>query len=312
MTGLVVQNKAISIENNLAMPTPKAGEVVVQIKYASVHSFDLENIEGKNDLIAKLMGAKKYPVRTGIEFSGMVTTDGARFKKGDEVFGYPDLIKGTKAHQQYIAINENLMAPMPANLGFEQSCALPVGALTSLAALEALGKVTPGANALINGAAGGLGVYAVQLAKILNATVTAVAGPGQEAFLKELGANKVVDYKKQRLQDLNDRFDVVFDLTAKVKFAAVKQLLKPKGVFVPANPFNALLPIMGNALRKKKVGYLMVDKGNYNELARIAQWVEQGKLKPIVDSTYPFADYQKAFDRTLQPNKRGRIVMKME
>jgi len=186
MKGLVLKNKTVSIQTDLAIPTPKENEVIVKIKYASINSFDVETIEGKNDLMGKLMGAKKHPVQTGLEFAGIVETDGKRFKKGEFVFGYPDLIKGTKSHQEYLAIPEDYIALMPQNLDFEESAALPLGTLTSLVALEEVGKIREGSKVLINGAAGGLGVYAVQIAKMFGADITAIAGPGQADFLLSL------------------------------------------------------------------------------------------------------------------------------
>lgn len=311
MKGLVLKNKKVSIQEGLEMPTPKKGEVLVKIKYASVHSFDLENIEGKNNLIAKLMGAKTYPVQTGIEFSGVVESDGTQFKKGDKVYGYPDLLKGQKSHQEYIVIHESLIALMPSNLDFAESCAIPVGALTSLVALETIGKISKDAKVLINGASGGLGVYAVQIARIFEANITAIAGANQEGFLKELGANKVINYKEQKLTDNTTKYDIIFDLTAKVKFSNIKQMLEPKGIFVPADPFTHLSAIASNFLRKKKVGYLLVSKGDNPQLTRIAKWVEEGQMKPIIDNIYPFDDYEKAFERTTAGGKRGRIVMNM-
>lgn len=312
MKGLVTANKALSIKDNLDIPSPAPDEVLVKIKYSSIHSFDLENVNGKNDLVARLMGAKNLPVKTGIEFSGVVQANGKVFKEGDHVFGYPDLTKGLKAHQEYITIKEDYIALMPANTSFEESAAIPVGALTSLVALEELGKIKKGASVLINGAAGGLGVYAVQLSRIFGAKTTAVAGTGQEAFLKSLGADSVINYKEQKLEDLDQTYDILFDLTTMVKYSNIRKLLKPQGIFVPANPFTQLFPIFGNAFRKQKVAYLLVDKGNTHNLTRIAQWVEQQQLKPILDKTYPFRDFEKGFERTKERNKRGRIILQIE
>ncbi|HAA23310.1 MAG TPA: NAD(P)-dependent alcohol dehydrogenase [Cytophagales bacterium] len=311
MKALVVANRSVTLQNDLPVPTLKSNEVLVKIHYASVNSFDLETIEGKNDMLGKLMGAKKHPVQTGLEFAGVVETDGKRFKKGDRVYGYPHLTKGMKAHQEYLAINEDFLALMPPALGFAESAALPLGALTTLVGLESVGKIGPGAKVLIVGAAGGLGVYAVQIARIFKAEITAVAGPGQEDFLTELGAHRVVNYKEHSLQDLADRYDIILDLTTRVKFGEIKKLLSPKGVFVPANPFNQLSGLLGNAFRKQKTGWLMVDRGDHDQLTRIAQWVDEGKLKPIIDQIYPFAEYAEAFSKVTAPGKRGRMVLQI-
>ena len=311
MKGLVVKNKALGVSDQLDIPTPKKGEVLIKVKYSSIHSFDSDNIAGKNDALGKFMGAKQSSVKTGIEFSGVVETNGARFKRGDNVFGYPDLVKGLKSHQEFITINEDLIASMPSTLDFAESAAIPVGALTSLAALEQVGKISKNSNVLINGAAGGLGVYAIQLAKIFDANVTAVAGPNQEEFLKELGANKVVNYKETSLKEIEDTFDIFLDLSAKLNYSSIKSMLKPKGVFVPADPFAHLLPMSANLFRSKKVGCLLVSKGNNEQLTRIAKWVDEGKLKPIVDKSYSFDEYEKGFERVMEKNKRGRILLEI-
>lgn len=311
MKGLVLKNKQVSIQHNLPMPVLQKGEVLIKVNYAAINSYDVETIEGQNGLIRKLGGEKTQPVMTGIEFSGVVESDGTRFKKGDHVFGYPDLLKGQKSHQEYIAIHEDYVALMPANIDFEKSAGLPLGALTSLVALEDVGNMKKGSTVLINGAAGGLGVYAVQLAKMAGAVVTAVVGSGQEPFIKALGADHVINYRTQKLKDLNSTFDVLLDLTTKVKFSAIKHLLTAKGVFVPANPFNQLMPMLGNFLRKKKVGYLMVAKGDHQKLTQIASAVEKGKLVPVIDSVYEFDNYQQGLERTLESGKQGRIILKV-
>ncbi|NRB47924.1 MAG: NAD(P)-dependent alcohol dehydrogenase [Saprospiraceae bacterium] len=312
MKGIVLRNKSLSIQNNLERPSPKRGEVLVKVKYASINSYDVETIEGQNALLKKLGGEKTYPVMTGIEFSGVVQSDGLRFKKGDEVYGYPDLAKGQKSHQEYITIKEDYMAFMPTNIDFAKSASLPLGALTSLVGLKDIGKIKKGSKVLINGAAGGLGVYAVQIAKIWGADVTAVVGPGQEAFIKALGADKVINYKEQKLQELSYTYDIIFDLTTKVKFSAIKVLLSEKGIFIPANPFNHIFAVLGNVFRRKKVGFLMVARGEYPKLTEISRWVEQGTLMPVIDRSYEFKDYQQGFDRTLESGKRGRIILKIE
>lgn len=311
MKGLVLKNKKVSLQNNLEIPTPKKGEVLVKVKYASINSYDLESIEGQAAFIKMLGGAKTYPVMTGIEFSGVVESSGEKFKKGDQVFGYPDLAKGQKSHQEYLTINEDYIALKPENIDFETTAGLPLGALTTLIGLEDVGKIKKGSKVLINGAAGGLGVYAVQIAKAIGADVTAIVGPGQDEFIKNLGADRSYNYKEQKLEETKDTFDILFDLTTKVKFGNIKHLLTPNGIFIPPNPFSHPFAIIGNLFSKKKVGYLLVARGNYTKLTQIAKWVENKELIPIIDNTYEFEDYQKGFDRTLEPGKKGRIILKI-
>lgn len=312
MKGLVLKNKKIILKDNLNLPSPKKGEVLVRVKYASVNSYDVETIQGHNTLLKKLAGEISYPVMTGIEFSGILESGGHRFKKGDEVFGYPDLIKGQKSHQEFLSINEDFIALKPTNIDFANSAALPLGALTSLIGLEDVGKIKSGAKVLINGAAGGLGVYAVQIAKIFGAKVSAVVGPGQEDFIKSLGADKIINYKEQKIQNLQGKYDILFELTTRVTFSEIKHLLSPRGIYIPANPFNQLSSMVGNLFRKRKTGFLMVGRGDNKKLSLISKWIEHGKLTTIIDRTYEFAEFQKAFERILEPGKRGRIILKVE
>ncbi len=312
MKGLVLENKKVSIKEGLTLPAPKKNEVLIKIKYTTVNPTDLDTIEGKYAFLAKLMGVKSYAVNTGLEFSGVVDKDGKRFKKGDKVFGYVDLFKGIKTHQEYITINEDFIALTPSNLGFDESASIPLGALTTLVGLQDLGEVKKGAKVLINGASGGLGVYAIQIAKIFGASVTAVAGSNQADFLKGLGAYKVINYKEQKIKDLTDKFDIILDLTSLVKYSEIRNLLSKNGKFIPANPLNNIPYFLGNIFRAKKVKYLMVGTGNYEKLTLIAKWVEEGKLKPIVDSVYSFSEYENAFQRITEKGKRGRTIIKID
>jgi len=306
MKGLVVENKSISLRENLELPKPKDKEILVQVVCASINQLDAENIQGKYDLLLRLSGGN-YPVKTGIEFSGLVVEGNERYAQGDRVFGYVNLMTGLKAHQEYITIHENYIAPMPDNLDFEQAAALPLGALTSLIALKEIGKVSAGTRVLINGASGGLGVYAIQLAKLLGAEVTAVAGPEQDAFLKSLGADVVINYHAQQIESLTARFDVLLDLSNLKRFKAIKHLLNSNGRFIPAEPNKHAWDILLSIVRKKKTKYLMVDRGDHTLLSQISEWVRTGKLMVLVDRVYPLHAYQDALDHLRHKGKRGRM-----
>jgi NADPH:quinone reductase-like Zn-dependent oxidoreductase len=234
-----------------------------------------------------------------------------RFEEGDKVFGYVDLMKGQKTHQEYLCINPDCIALMPKNLDFEQAAALPLGSLTSLVALTEVGEVKQGTELLVNGASGGLGVYSLQLAKILGAHTAAIAGPGQESFLTGLGAKTVYNYKETKLESLSQTFDVILDLSNKRSFKEVKPILSAHGRFIPLETNKHILSFFMNFLSSQKMKFLMVDKGNNEKLSQIAKWVEESKLKVFVDSVFSFADYEKAFLRMDEQGKRGRVVLKI-
>ncbi|OUS29189.1 zinc-binding dehydrogenase [Gammaproteobacteria bacterium 45_16_T64] len=308
MKGLVVNNKRIGISDELSKPTPKNNEALVKVMCSSINPTDVEVVQGKYDFWLTLL-RHRHPVKTGLEFSGVVVEDGKRFKKNDNVFGYINLTKDAKTHQEYLCIPEDYIARIPNNLSFEQAAALPLGALTTLVALQELGKVKQGANLLINGASGGLGVYAVQIGKILGATVTAVAGPGQKEFLRALGADEVINYDEQNVEGLSNAYDVLLDLSNKKTFRDIQHVLSKKGIFIPAEPDKDWMGIVRSVFSSKKSKILTVLKGDHDKLTRIANWVEEGKLNVFVDSVYDFSEYENAFQRLSEKGRQGRIVI---
>ena len=305
MKGLVVDsNKHFVLKENLTHPVEEQDEVLVKVKSASVNAFDAESAEGRFDAYFAEYGVAKE-VQSGLEFSGIVESDGEKFKRGDKVFGYVNMITGWKSHAEYIAINENQMALMPSNLTFSQAAAIPLGSLTTLVALQDLGHLDAGMKLLINGAAGGLGIQGIQIAKLLGAHVTAIAGSYQTEFLHSYGADKVYDYNQVSINDISDTFDVILDLTNKQKLEDMKKLLTPNGIFIPAEPNQE----NGGESEDPKVGYLMVMQGDFEKLTRIANWVSDGKLKSVIDEEFHFSDYLQALSRLQEKGRRGRIIL---
>ncbi|MEH6449411.1 MAG: NAD(P)-dependent alcohol dehydrogenase [Oleispira sp.] len=305
MKGLVVDsNKKFVLKENLTRPLPEQDEVLIRVKSASVNPYDAESAEGRFDEYFSEYGVDK-DVQSGLEFSGIVESDGKRFKRGDRVFGYVNMITGWKSHAEYIAINEDYMALMPANMDFSHAAAIPLGSLTTLVALQELGKIEAGMKLLINGAAGGLGLQGIQIAKLLGAHVTAIAGDSQAEHLQSYGADKVYDYNQIDIKQLTEKFDVILDLTNQQTLSDMKKLLPANGIFIPAEPN----PENGGESEDAQVGYLMVMHGNFENLTRIANWVDEGKLKAAVDKEFKFTDYLEAFSRLQQKGRRGRIVM---
>ncbi len=305
MKGLIVEsNKQFALKDNLAPPIPEQDEVLVRIKSASVNPYDAESAAGRFDEYFAEYGVDK-DVQSGLEFSGIVESDGKRFKRGDQVFGYVNMITGWKSHAEFIAINEDYMALMPTHVDFSQAAAIPLGSLTTLVALQDLGQLKTGMKLLINGAAGGLGLQGIQIAKLLGAHVTAIAGDSQTEYLQSYGADKVYDYNRTNIKELTEKFDVILDLTNIQTLAAMKPLLTPNGIFIPAEPSQE----NGGESEDTQVGYLMVMHGNFEQLTRIANWVDEGKLKATVDKEFKFTDYLEAFSRLQQKGRRGRIVL---
>jgi NADPH:quinone reductase-like Zn-dependent oxidoreductase len=305
MKGLVVDsNKQFVLKENLIRPIAQQNEVLVKVKSASVNPFDAQSAEGRFDTYFAEYGINKE-VQSGLEFSGIVESDGQLFKRGDKVFGYVNMITGWKSHAEYIAIEESQIALMPSNISFQQAAAMPLGSLTMLVALQDLGHLNAGMTLLINGAAGGLGIQAIQIAKVLGAHVTAIAGISQTEFLQSYGADEVYDYNQISIHDFNNKFDVILDLANVLTFEDMKKHLTPNGIFIPAEPNHE----NGGESEDTQVGYLMVMQGDFEKLTRIASWVSEGKLKPVIDKEFHFSDYLKAFSRLQDKGRRGRIIL---
>jgi NADPH:quinone reductase-like Zn-dependent oxidoreductase len=305
MKGLVVDiNKKFVLKENLTHPVAQPEEVIVNVKSASLNPFDAESAQGRFDAYFAEYGFDKE-VQSGLEFAGIVESDGKKFKRGDKVFGYVNMITGWKSHAEYIAINENQMALMPNNLSFSQAAAIPLGSLTTLVALQDLGHLKTGMKLLINGAAGGLGIQGIQIAKLLGAHVTAIAGRSQTEFLQSYGADQAYDYNEVSIHDLKETFDVILDLTNKQKLEDMKKLLTANGIFIPAEP-NAE---NGGESEDPQVAYLMVMEGDFEKLTRIAAWVSEEKLKAVIDKEFNFSEYLDAFSRLKEKGRRGRIIL---
>ncbi|MEM1023699.1 MAG: NAD(P)-dependent alcohol dehydrogenase [Myxococcota bacterium] len=311
MKGLVVRSGQLQLVDDLPVPTPGPGQVRVEVLCASVNPTDLEMADGTYDELLRSHGRLELP-RTGLEFSGIVRSTGQSFEEGAEVFGYVDLLQGEKTHQAQLVIEEAFVARKPALVSFEEAAALPLGGQTSLVGLRDVALAREGERVLINGASGGLGVFAVQIAaKRLQLHVTAVAGPGQDSFLHGLGAHEVLDYTKTDVRKSGLEFDVIFDLSTKMRFDDVEHLLSPKGRFMPSEPLKAGVDFTPGARSGERSANLWIPHGDGEVAQQLAQSVVDGSLDVIVDSVHAFEDFRIAFDRMTQSSKRGRIVVRI-
>lgn len=303
-------NGALALSHDAEEPTRANGEVKVQVHYASLNPTDADIARGAYDLFFKLYRVRS-PVRTGLEFSGTVLEDGAQFKRGTRVFGYTHLIKGPKTHQDIISIPEVYIAEMPREMSFAQAAAFPLGVQTSQIALRTVAKLKPGGSVLILGASGGLGVYAIQIAKSMKLSVTGVSGPDGLDIVRELGADAVVNYRQTPLREIEGTFDAVLDLSTRYTFHDTRHLLGRNGIFVPADPTKTLLAFAANMFRQKKTGYLMVDRGDGKLLAELAGLIADGTLRVGPFQEFDFMDFKKAFSALKENGRLGRTVLKL-
>ena len=310
MRALQNNNHTLSLADNVPEPVRRKGEVKVQLRCASVNPTDADIARGDYDFFLKLARARS-DVRTGLEFAGTVTEGSSKFPTGTKVFGYTHLMKGPKTHQHVISIPETYIAEMPRNMSFAQAAAFPLGALTSLVALRDVARLKSGQSVLILGASGGLGVYALQIARQMQLSVTGVSSSVGLNIMKELGAHDVVDYRKTPVSQMTGQFDAVLELSNKYVFRDVRHLLKPQGTFVPTNPQTNLMALAGNKFRRQKVGYLFVDRGDSKALTELAGQITDGTLNVGPVREFDFKDFDQAFALLNTAGQLGRTVLRL-
>lgn len=309
MKGIAVREGQLRLVNDLVRPVPGHGEVEVEVVCASVNPTDLELAAGVYDELLASQG-KLASTRTGLELSGVVVGQGQRFAHGDEVFGYVDLMNGEKSHQERVVINEALIAKKPEGWSFAEAAAVPLGAQTSLVALRDVAQARAGEKVLVNGASGGLGVYAVQIAaRMLDLHVTAVASGKQAELMRRLGAHEVLDYNTTDVLGSRETYDIIFDLTTKMQFEGIEHLLSSTGRFMPSEPLKAGVDFSPGARSGERSVSLWVEKGDGQILAQVADWVSSGQLEILVDSVHPLTAFERAFARIRESGKQGRVIL---
>lgn len=287
-----------------AVPSFQNDQLLIRVKAVSINPLDWKVYGGE----MKLMSGSMFPKSVGIDFSGVVEQAGSsvtRFKVGDAVIGLMDVFKGG-ALAEYVVVKEADLALKPANSSFVQAAALPVTGLSALQIMDQLANVAPNQEILINGATGGIGVFAIQIAKKRGARVTAVVSTKGIAEAKKWGTDTVVDYTKQDIKQLTQRFDAVIDLSTKLSFSEAKRLMKPKVVFVSTlpSPLTLISSFVNNLFsgKKHKVLILKPTAQGLNTLTKLA---EDG-LQIVVDKTYSLAHVREAY----QESRRGKLIGK--
>jgi NADPH:quinone reductase-like Zn-dependent oxidoreductase len=256
----------------------------------------------------KLMSGSKFPKSVGIDFSGNVVTPGVnvgRFKKGDEVMGILDVFKGG-ALTEYLVVKEADLAIKPRSLNFAEAAALPLTGLSALQIIDQLAGVSKGQEVLINGASGGIGIFAVQIAKRRGARVTAVVGTRSVAAAGEWGADRIIDHNKQSIQQFSKSFDAVIDISTKLSFKAAKKLMKDRAVFITTlpSPLTLITSFFNNVFFGKKLKVLIV-KPTVERFETLRKLAEKD-LRIVLYKTYAFDQVKTAY----KESSRGKIVGK--
>jgi NADPH:quinone reductase-like Zn-dependent oxidoreductase len=301
-------------------PVPKENEVLVQVRAAGLHRGDWHVMTGLPYLIRIVvpdlgLRGPKVPVR-GMDVAGRVAAVGGdvtRFQPGDEVFGWCD-----GAFAEYACAPEDNLAPKPASLSFEQAAAVPISGFAALQGLRDMGGVQAGQKVLVIGAAGGVGLFAVQLAKAFGAHVTGVASTTQVDLVRSIGADEVIDYTRQDVTDGTRHWDLILDTAGRRSLSRLRRALTPKGTLVIVGGEGAgrwmggfdrnlrapvLSRFVGQRLR------MLASKPRQEDLQTLRELIEAGKLTPVIDRTYPLAEVPEAIRRLEAGHTRGKLVI---
>lgn len=314
------------------MPTPKVNdyEVLAEIHAASINPIDFKIRDGKVKMLLKY----KMPLILGNDFSGVVVKVGAkvtRFKVGDEIYARPRKSKiGTFA--EYISVHEDDIALKPKNLTFEEAASIPLVGLTTYQAFVDILQLQKGQKILIQAGAGGVGTFAIQLAKLMGATVATTASEAGTDLVKSLGADKIINYKTEKFEERLNNYDAVFDTlggeTLEKSFNIVKdggKIVSVSGLpnarfakkygsgFFKTLLFSAASKKLTALEKKHNVQYtFLFMEPSGNQLRIIADYIDSGKIKPVLDKVFPFEDAQKAMKYAESGRAKGKIVLKLK
>ena len=301
---------------DVPVPEVTEGRVLVRMRAASVNALDWHTTHGGLllEIISKITRSKDEPVR-GVDLAGTIVEVGpgvSRFKPGDDVFG-----SAPASFAQYVRAREDRLLPKPSDLPFEQAATLNVAGNTALQALRDHAGVKPGDHVLIHGAGGGVGTFAVQIAKALGARVTAVTGPRNVDLVTSLGADEVVDHSKEDVTRRGGRYDAVIDISATRPVSALRRVLKPDGTFVLVGAakhggwlgiFARLISVVVRAKLGQRTKFF-VAKNDMAGLQFLLDLVAAGKLRPAVERTYPLAEAREAVRYVGTGQARGKVVI---
>jgi NADPH:quinone reductase-like Zn-dependent oxidoreductase len=311
---------SVDVLNARDIPIPVAGpgEVLVRVVASSVTTADWRlraaAFPGSMWLAGRLMFGifrPRKPVLGG-DFSGVVEAVGngvTAFAVGDRVFGF----SGTGAHAEYLTIKaDGAIAPAPDTIELASAAALPFGALSALVFLRDYARVKPGTRVLIIGATGGVGAYAVQIARILGAEVTAVGSASNLELATSLGANRVIDYRVSDPVGDAARYDVIFDTVGAVGFRQARAALASGGLFVPLNfrLGDVVVGLVSRVLGNKRM-LTSVSGDNGPDLRVLAEWVDAGKLRPVIDRRYPMDKIADAYLLVEGRHRKGSVLLEI-
>jgi len=303
---------------DVAKPEPKDNQVLVKVYAASINALDYRRFDGLS-FMGRLMEErmiKSVGKALGADIAGVVEAVGAnvkQFQPGDEVFGITAGSRGGFA--EYACSVENSLALKPRNLSFEAAAAVPVAAITALQGLR--GQIQPGQKVLINGAGGGVGTFAVQIAKSFGAEVTAVCSARNLEMARSIGADHISDYTKEDFTKSGQRYDLIFAVNGYHSLSAYQRALSPRGIYICTGgtmPQILQAMLLGSVMsrkNRKKMVFMGIAKTNQKDLLYLKELLQSGKVAPVLEKSYPLSEVSTAMRYITEGHAKGKIVVQI-
>lgn len=289
------------------IPEPGKNEVLVRVLAAGVNPVDYKIRNGS----LKFISGSKFPKTLGGDIAGIVETsfEGSRFKPGDKVFAMLSFKGG--GYAEYVPVPEGSLAILPNGLDYEAAAAIPLAGLTAFQSLVYKGQIKAGSRVLINGASGGVGHFAVQIAKAYEAFVVATTSAKNIDFVKSLGADEVIDYRISDVRKINHKFDMVFDAVASHSISEFSHILDKKGIYVSTLPTPGILLRQAFNFATAKKAYAIMTKTDGKDLEILSSLYIQDKLRPFIEKTFSLEDGAEAHRMIETHRVKGKIVLKI-
>lgn len=295
---------------DMPRPTPAADELLVRIRASSVNPVDWKIRQG----VLKLITGRKFPMILGADFSGEVAAVGANitaYKVGQQVYGMINATKGG-AYAEYLAVKTSKLVPKPAGISHEEAAAVPLAGLTALQSLKK-GGIQAGQQVLVIGASGGVGSFAVQIAKAYQATVTAVCSGRNVAMVRQLGADRVIDYEQEAVLPQSSAYNLILDAHGHMPFSKARKALHSGGQFITTLPSaENIFWLLAQKLVGDKGLHIIATKVNPTDLGELSRLIEESKLKSVIDSVFSLDDIDEAHRKSETGHVSGKIVIKID
>ncbi len=292
---------------DVAQPQIKPNQLLVRVHASSVNPIDWKIRQG----MLSLLTGNNFPLILGFDVAGEVVEVGSqvtRFQPGDAVYGCTGFPGGADA--EFAAVPENLIAPKPTNLSYEEAATVPLAALTALQALRDQGNIKSGQTVLINGASGGVGMFAVQIAKALGTEVIGVCSTRNLEFVKSLGADRVIDYTQEDFTAEGRQYDIIFDAVGKRSLSNCKRVLTPNGIYISTLPTpEVLIDSVLTAFLPGQKAKFVIESPNTQDLVYLKELIEAGKMRTVIDRSFPLAELAAAHSYSESERTVGKIAI---